>query len=73
MRQLLAAAESALATHDGEEYAGHAETLLIMMQQHNLKEENVLYPMCDEQLADQGEAIVRQLATALDQSGQVAG
>lgn len=70
MRQLLAAAESALAAHDGEEYAGHAETLLIMMQQHNVKEENVLYPMCDEQLADQLEAIVQQLKQSIEQPGQ---
>lgn len=42
-----------------EQWQGHAdarrrapflavcETLLVFMQQHNLKEENVLYPMCD--------------------------
>lgn len=61
MQQLLAAAESALAEHDGHEYVGHAETLLIMMQQHNVKEENVLYPMCDQQLADQVETLLPQL------------
>jgi iron-sulfur cluster repair protein YtfE (RIC family) len=33
--------------------AGNAETLLIMMQQHNVKEENVLYPMCDQHLTAQ--------------------
>lgn len=65
MRQLLAAAESALAEHDGDEYAGNAETLLVMMQQHNVKEENVLYPMCDQQLADQIETLLPQLQEQL--------
>jgi hypothetical protein len=36
--------------------------LLIMMQQHNLKEENILYPMCDQALAGDAdlEAMLRQ-------------
>jgi len=72
MRQLLAAAESALAVHDADDYAGHAETLLIMMQQHNVKEENVLYPMCDEQLAGQLGTLVPELTAFLDQCGQAA-
>jgi hemerythrin-like domain-containing protein len=32
-----------------------------MMQQHNLKEENVLYPMCDQHLADQLDALLPEL------------
>jgi hypothetical protein len=40
---------------------GNAETLLIMMQQHNVKEENVLYPMCDQHLADQLENLLPEL------------
>ncbi|EXI92042.1 MAG: iron-sulfur cluster repair di-iron protein [Candidatus Accumulibacter sp. BA-94] len=53
MRQLLAAAAAALAARDVDDYSGNAETLLIMMQQHNVKEENVLYPMCDQHLTAQ--------------------
>ncbi|HET7776439.1 MAG TPA: hemerythrin domain-containing protein [Azospira sp.] len=52
MRSLMDEAKQALAAGDQEDYAGAAETLLILMQQHNMKEENVLYPMCDENLAD---------------------
>lgn len=52
MRELIEAASSALREHDAVDYSGYAETLLIMMQQHNMKEENILYPMCDEQLRD---------------------
>jgi iron-sulfur cluster repair protein YtfE (RIC family) len=37
-----------------------------MMQQHNLKEENILYPMCDRALAGDAdiEARLRQALTA---------
>ena len=63
MRQLLAAAEAALAERDADDYAGSTETLLIMMQQHNVKEESVLYPMCDQQLADQLEVLLPALQT----------
>jgi hemerythrin-like domain-containing protein len=65
MRLLLTAAASALAEQDVDDYAGNAETLLIMMQQHNLKEENVLYPMCDQHLAAQVEALLPALQTQL--------
>jgi len=61
MRELLGAAKIALEARDAEEYSGTAETLLIMMQQHNMKEENILYPMCDQQLAAQLEKLLAQL------------
>jgi hemerythrin-like domain-containing protein len=50
IRDLLAAMQGAMTAKDADEYAGQAETLLIMMQQHNMKEENILYPMCDQTL-----------------------
>ena len=46
-------------------YLGVAETLLIMMQQHNMKEENVLYPMCDQHLAAEMAQVVQRLETEL--------
>jgi iron-sulfur cluster repair protein YtfE (RIC family) len=51
MRSLLAAMATAMGAGDADGFAGTAETLLIMMQQHNMKEENILYPMCDRVLA----------------------
>ncbi|MBI4983978.1 MAG: hemerythrin domain-containing protein [Rhodocyclales bacterium] len=60
MRGLLAAMERALAAQDRNDFAGQADTLLILMQQHNLKEENILYPMCDNVLAaDAGDLAAR--------------
>lgn len=50
MRDLLQQMDQALAQKDADAFAGGAETLLVMMQQHNMKEENILYPMCDQAL-----------------------
>ena len=61
MRELIAAAQDALSAKDADDYSGNADTLLIMMQQHNMKEENVLYPMCDDHLIDQVDALLPQL------------
>ena len=66
MRELLAAAEVSLAARDADDYSGYAETLLIMAQQHNMKEENVLYPMCDQHLSNAAEALLPTLKTRLN-------
>ena len=50
MRALLAQMREACAARDADAYGGAAETLLMLMQQHNMKEENILYPMCDRAL-----------------------
>lgn len=52
MRQLFLDLAEALAAAQGQTWLGHGETLLILMQQHNMKEENVLYPLCAQHLAD---------------------
>ena len=66
-----AAAAWARAEHEGHEYFGIAETLLIMMQQHNMKEENILYPMCDQHLAEEAEELVQQLGVELAAAGKL--
>ena len=54
MRALMDEAAEALDGGRGDDYLGVAETLLIMMQQHNMKEENILYPMCEQHLGGDG-------------------
>ena len=61
IRELIAAASAALVARDVDDYSGYAETLLIMTQQHNMKEENILYPMCDRHLIYQLDQLVPQL------------
>lgn len=52
MRGLLAELSAAVTAKAKDDFAGAAETLLVLMQQHNLKEENILYPLCDRALGD---------------------
>ncbi|MGB0128287.1 MAG: hemerythrin domain-containing protein [Rhodocyclaceae bacterium] len=67
MRALVDQTVAAQAARDADAFLGAAETLLIMLQQHNLKEENILYPMCERALgADPtvAERIGQALATS---------
>ena len=61
IRELMEAAAAAIDARDADDFSGYAETLHIMTQQHNMKEENVLYPMCDQHLAAQAPGLVAQL------------
>ncbi|HHS83564.1 MAG TPA: hemerythrin domain-containing protein [Gammaproteobacteria bacterium] len=51
MRGLFSEMEQALAAKDADSFLGAAETLLVLMQQHNAKEEQIVYPMSDQLLA----------------------
>lgn len=61
MNDLLAQLAEALAAHDAQRYAGLSETLLIVMQQHNLKEEQILYPIADRVLANRSAAVLQRM------------
>lgn len=64
MRELFGQMIDALVARDVNTFAGLAETLLILMQQHNLKEEQILYPMSDRALGDTSQLIARMQAVA---------
>jgi hemerythrin-like domain-containing protein len=66
MRALLSQLADACEANDGEAYAGVAETLLMLMQQHNMKEENILYPMCDQALGAQAQALGARMGATLE-------
>ncbi|WP_153146044.1 hemerythrin domain-containing protein [Dechloromonas sp. H13] len=68
MRALLADAVDALARGNSDDYLGLADTLLIMMQQHNMKEENILYPMCDQHLAAETPELLAHLESELTEA-----
>jgi iron-sulfur cluster repair protein YtfE (RIC family) len=63
MRALVQDLDNALAAKEKDEYLGLSETLMVMMQQHNMKEEMMLYPMMEQNLAD-GEQIIEQFKTS---------
>ncbi|MCK5718789.1 MAG: hemerythrin domain-containing protein [Thiomargarita sp.] len=63
MRQVFDNMHKAVEQQDNEEYLGLSETLLILMQQHNAKEEQILYPMGDQILGtDVADIIAKQQA-----------
>jgi iron-sulfur cluster repair protein YtfE (RIC family) len=70
LRGLFDEIRAAAVARDEPSLRGQAETLLIMMQQHNLKEENVLYPMCDQHLAGGSAGLAAQLADAVRRSSR---
>ena len=50
MRSLLARMAKAAADGDADGVVDTGDTLLMLIQQHNLKEEGMLYPMCERAL-----------------------
>lgn len=70
MRELFAQMGQALAAERGDDYLGASETLLILMQQHNAKEEQILYPMLDQVLAPQAASLQSQLEDRIGQGGE---
>ncbi len=58
MNDLLARMSLALESDDLDEYLGDADTLLIIMQQHNAKEEQILYPMIDQSLGSDVQRVI---------------
>ncbi len=58
MRNLFQQIRSALESQEQADYLDSTETLLILIQQHNMKEEGILYPMCDEHLRADADRLI---------------
>ncbi len=61
MRAVLEDMAAALAERNASDYFGHADTLLLLMRQHNLKEEQILYPMADKALGDLAAGLIAHM------------
>lgn len=61
MRGLIEDMAHAVAEANHNAYLGLSETLNMLMQQHNLKEENMLYPMSDQVLGGEREDLIRTM------------
>ncbi len=59
-RELIDRLEKALEDKNKEEFLSIGESLMILIQQHNMKEEQILYPMSDQHL--EGDAMVEKMA-----------
>jgi hemerythrin-like domain-containing protein len=61
MRGLLQEMAIAVANANQDRYLGLSETLNMLMQQHNLKEENMLYPMSDQVLGGERDDVIHSM------------
>jgi len=61
MRALVNDLNEALNIENKDKFLGLSETLMVLMQQHNMKEEMMLYPMCQQQIP-QSDVLQEQLA-----------
>jgi len=61
MRLVLAELQESVNEQNSEQYLGLSETLLILMRQHNAKEEQILYPMSDQVLNHEVPSIIEQM------------
>lgn len=61
MRSLFLQLQLALDDKEGDELLDTSETLLVLMQQHNMKEEGILYPMTDQQLGAEAEQVLSRM------------
>lgn len=52
IRSLRDELKSALDAKNTEQALATIDTLNVLIQQHNVKEENILYPMCSDRIAD---------------------
>ena len=61
IRGMLFRMGGALEDGDLEDYLGAADTMLYLMEQHNMKEEQMLYPMADDVFGGDREALLKNL------------
>ncbi len=70
LRALLRRVEDALVHREVDAWLGSSEMLRILAQQHDLKEEGVLYPMMDRALAGQQEELLARVAALAVESAE---
>ena len=66
MRELLDEMLKAAEQQNQQRFLGLAETLFIFMQQHNMKEEQILYPMIDKECGDRAQELTQDVGNNID-------
>ena len=61
VRGLLEQIKDAIDKEDKERFFSAADTLMILLQQHNMKEEQMLYAMCDNVLNEQAGKLIDEM------------
>jgi iron-sulfur cluster repair protein YtfE (RIC family) len=65
IKAIFAALREAMAAQDAAGYTAHLAELFALIEQHNHKEERILYPMLDRILGDQAAAMVSRIEQML--------
>lgn len=65
MGGLFSEMRAAIQARNAEQYLRASRALLAVLQQHNTKEENILYPMLDQELGDDAAMLFGQLRGAM--------
>ncbi|MCB1857930.1 MAG: hemerythrin domain-containing protein [Gammaproteobacteria bacterium] len=63
MRHLFEDMQQAIANRDKKRYLGLSETLMMIIQQHNMKEEQMLYPMMDQVIGADANQLLERVAS----------
>jgi len=61
MRALMKDLVDAIDENNSDKFFGTSETLMILMQQHNMKEEQMLYPMAEQHLSAESDRIIQMM------------
>lgn len=61
MTEVIGLLARAVQTRDADTYLGYGESLLMLLRQHNIKEEQILYPMIDRVGADDSQDMLDRL------------
>jgi hemerythrin-like domain-containing protein len=64
MRAVLTEMERRMSTGDLDGLLDQGDTLLMLIQQHNAKEEGMLYPMAEQALGEQWDSLAARLAAS---------
>jgi len=63
VRNLMKELLDAISQNNKDKFFGTSETLMILMQQHNMKEEQMLYPLVQQHLDDDSDRIIEIMKT----------
>lgn len=67
MRKLIEDMKSAIEAKNKDKFFGASETMMILMQQHNMKEEQMLYTMAQQHLSAESDRIVEMMKSIVVQ------
>ena len=67
MRTLMEQLMEALVADNKDKFFGYSETLMILMQQHNMKEEQMLYTMAQQHLSAESDRIIDMMDSMVTQ------